>query len=630
MARDYQWYHDEVTGTFDFLQNKYQLGHQRMKRNLQLDKDHGGHWKLISGLSGMEGENFLKSIGVASPADLVSVNYVGSYDRLMLSFLNYQDLKITAKPKTPENYVSARLQGEAMNYEWRHSRFGPEYDLALLDFVTTGNCWFKVGWNTVLDHSDNPKKHGELELRDIVEDSLSGLRCSSFMMAYDLSAPNKHPDTASWVCQGFYASKEWIANNDALNNKAIRKGIGGGDVKPTKLADTFYDHENDDWKTKAASELYFCFELWDKMYRKRFIFCHGVEDPLHEETPKQWDKSIENGGYCMEYPWIHARFIDLVNEWAGIGLPNWIESLQLQADRSETSLYDYVHRNLGGQFQGDSPGVDPEEVNKFLRGEKFIWKKPGTSGISAINQPSIPADQYRISAMTEQHMEKVTRLNEILAGLPAGSRVSATEFQGRANYSQMGINAIQRKADAMVEAIARQGIKHIKANYDRKRMIQIAGPLGSYWDKVPSVVDGKDGTFWVEFNRDNIQGEFDVEIQSSAAPKKDPIQEVQELNSFTQLLFAAAKFAAAGADLTNIGGINLYEALRATGEAMDMKNLPRILTGAQVVEKPIMELLGINIPQIIQFRPGAGAATANSTGISEALGSMAGSQGGNG
>lgn len=618
MERTDEWVHGTVADSLDWIQKKYWNGHERWRRNITLDR--GDHWSVHRYPLPVDPETQKLIPLQDSGLDLIAVNLVGSYNRLLLNYLTYRNLKSVLKPTKPDDVMNMDLLTLAANSEWRRRMFEVDYNAAILDGIVTGDGWYRVDWNTEIAKD---KKKRIIEPRDIFQDSPSGRRVSPFMICWDYNSPTKRMDAGEWALEFSYRPKWWLIENEALNNKKLRAAMSKGNdpsAMPTamKTGDPFFGLEAG--SETMAEGLCLTYEWWHKPTRLRKIYVLGMEDPIDIRTPAMWDRSISRGGYLLEYPWINFRFIDLINEWGGLGLPVWIDDLQMEFNRSRTMMFDRRKREVGGQVQVNEK-TDVEEIRRYLKGEKVIKKRAeDAQGFTPIINAPIPADEYRLLAAIKQDMEELTRLSGILRGQSPGNRVSATEFQGLSSFAQTGgVNTFVRKADIFASAIVRHLARHIQYGYTKGKFERVAGPMADYWIDELNTIDMGDGTHFVELNEKYLHGDFDIEVESTSAPVMDAVQTYQQFRDWFTIAIQLGQMAVGtGADLENMGGINVFEGLRKLGELQGHKDLARIIKRFELVEQPIKE--------VASFQIGASSplSQTNSTNSSQAISALSG------
>ena len=109
-----------------------------------------------------------------------------------------------------------------------------------------------------------------------------------------------------------------------------------------------------------------------------------------------------------------------------------------------------------------------------------------------------------------------------MGGAQRSSRMSATESQ----LIQQGFdNRISEKIDAVAETI-------------RAAVMKMDALMNKYWQDEMSVkVMGMDGqTYWVSYSANDMQGEYDIEIDPESMVQQPPGSKKQELAALIQAL----------------------------------------------------------------------------------------------
>lgn len=100
--------------------------------------------------------------GAQSLNDRLIVNVVFATVNVLLPAVAINNPKFTISARNPKSQAQAILTQEILNYLWRTNKYQPQFKLAVLDFVTIGHGWLKVGYKWTkepevkeVDPSDN-------------------------------------------------------------------------------------------------------------------------------------------------------------------------------------------------------------------------------------------------------------------------------------------------------------------------------------------------------------------------------------------------------------------------------------------------------------------------------------------
>lgn len=561
--------HNRVWQAYKWFQQDYEYGHQFMLRMIELDR--GNHWTADS--RSRFGESAPKS---DAPRTEITVQITKAQRELLMSFLFNRPAQYLVSPQTPESVQAAILQQRLLNYHSEKQGWEEQWEIAGHDYITTGRGIMRTGFERFINTTAVPEKQGYIELRDfILEQRPFEYAVDPFMFIFDTCAPDHTLRTARWCAEFFIQPRDFVESNARYEGKA-QKDIRAGRQIPQLYDDMVGQSRHSISDKKNLCTLY---EYWDKLYRWHYIFVKGVERPLVSEP---WPYTN-----LLEFPYIFMDLLTDINEYWPKGMPSLTEDIQLEKNRTRSGLVDYRRRFVHAPYEVDSD-VGDEQFAALKRGEhyKVPAGKPGPS-VRVPQLPPLNPEEYRIDAVLDADAEKLTGLNELVFAQAQASRTSAREIMARTNFSMLRIDRYQAGLDRARIKAARQIINLMKTFFVGQDVIDIVGPQGEYWGRVTGQPSSADGIYWVPYTSADIQGEFDVKVETSAAPKKDPTIEVQERMSYLQLGLKIGQFIMQSqGNPVQLIGIDLLEGYKWVGEAFNFKDLQRIVPSAAIIKAP--------------------------------------------
>lgn len=493
-----------------FRQNHWN-GDKAWKKYLNLYR--GKHWAAST-----EDSDDVSSDNVR---DRITVNITGSTVLNLVPFLIRQNPQFLVKPRKPEDVISAALQEEILNYVWKEFDMQPQARAAALDACIVGHGIVKTGFNLDIDESFE-KEVDTIEYRDYIRREEPYIhRVSPFLFLFDPEAPEHDLKSARWCAEIFFKPLQDVLTNDRYS-ELVRRKIRNGDVSPSSVMSVMKQADPDDLtfqEDQDSGDLnrIVCFELWDKRTKKYYVFAHGVHEPLVE---RDWPFP-----YLEGFPYEMYAFIPVPDEPYPLGLPASIEDQQLELNRIRTSMFQHRRRH-NRKYTAIEGMVDPDELVKLTMGEDgTIVTVKERGAIEPIQDAKLSSDQYQIESVIKQDIRELTGSDELARGGNLPSRTTATEIQTRSRLLGLKLEDRIEGWDNFIENVGRKILQHIKANYITDKVIKIAGIQGVYW---------------VKYTPEDIQGEFDMALDSTSGEQTDPVVDRQQAIQIMQILLNAA------------------------------------------------------------------------------------------
>jgi hypothetical protein len=456
-----------------------------------------------------------------APRDRVTVNVVGSTILNMVPFLMRRSPYFYVNPKKEESILSAKLQENSLNYEWRNQKMQKQVKAAVLDSSIIGHGIIKTGFTFKAALPDNPAKDGNIVFDDsmVKDESPWVKRVSPFLFLFDPLAIGRDLQTARWCAEIYYDSVSNVLANPLYSKKAKNKILDG--LANIKTIDdilregegSIYNRFGDADKEGVENQQIVLFEVWDKKFMKQYVFADGCTEPLLER-PWPYD-------YLGGFPYIKFDFIPIPDEHYGIGIPKWCEDPQLELNRIRTFQFDHIRRN-NPKYIGLEGVMEDSEERKFEYGDpSSLIKVKDMNGIKPLELANIPQDKYQIAEVIKQDIREMSGGDELLRGGALADRTSATEVNARTNLLNLKLDERVELVDRFVEEIGSQVLKHIKNGYTTKKVARINGPQGQ---------------FWIPYTKEDIQDEVDIEIQSTSKPRLEPQQRISNVITIMQTM----------------------------------------------------------------------------------------------
>lgn len=504
MPVSYEQWHNRVEATLDW-RSKHWNGSSAWQRYYALYR--GDHWRSSvenpqGGMIDMDSEN---------PPDRIVVNKTMSTILTVKPFLMKRNPKFILHPRRmdkPEDIVSAFIQQEILNYEWRERKMQRQAKNALLDVLIAGHGILKNGYTKTAPTAAK-KKDGEIEYRQHISDEALYLeRVNPMNFIFDVDTGNNDLASARWAGHIFFRSKEDIIA-DTRYNAVTRGQIESGFEQVETITPDVYKkyEEHEDLKRCIL------YEIWDVKYKKYYVFAKGIEKPLIEED---WPYP-----YLEGLPFDKLDYISIPNEAYGGGIPYQIEHQQLEKNRVRTTMFEH-RRRFNRKFLAIKELIDQEEKEKFENGEDgtTVWAM-APNAILPVPDASLTTDTWRLDEIIDRDFNDIAGIDALIRNADLPSRTSAAEINARQNYSSLKLDDRVADVDEWIMNCGRKLLQHIKENYNSERAVKVVGPLGE---------------FWINYSPADIRAEVDFDMDTVSAPRIDPTIEKQQAIELMQVV----------------------------------------------------------------------------------------------
>lgn len=444
--------------------------------------------------------------------DRITVNLTGSSIQNMLPFLISTKPKAIAHPHLPTAVVSGKLQETLLNREYTKAQMHRQVKRAALDAIICGHGIIEDGFNLELDEGIK-KADGDIVYADYVKkESAFVRRISPYDFIFDPTASENDIYTARWAGEIIYMPlRDLLANSNHLKStiKAINEKVYTVNTKKDLMiperayidSEDYYENEND--------EVAICFKIFDKKFKKYYLFADGVLPPLVE---KDWPYPYLDG-----FPYTFLEFIPVPSCAFPMGLALAIEDQQHELNAVRTRIFNHGRR-FNRKYEAHEK-VDPHELDKLVDSpDGTVIIVPQMGLITPIQDAALSQDQQIIEGRIQDDIQRLSGMDSLIQGGALPSRTTAGEVNARGNLFRMKLDDRVESMDNAILNVLEHTLAHLKANLIKDQVVKVAGPEGEYW---------------VEFTIEDIQDPVDITIESVAAPKTDPqIMRQQALQVF--------------------------------------------------------------------------------------------------
>lgn len=456
--------------------------------------------------------------------------------------VNHPKVTVWPAQEGSEAADKATITEAVVNYWWRRYKIKPQFRAAVKDSLVYGHGWLKVGYRyeegaRVLNEDElaedlearvaeadqfaleAPELADQLPSDDeiaaahdgytteVVTDAPFAERVSPFDILVDPESINEHD--MGWIAQRCVYAIDDVKDDERYDAKARRALEPDGTVKW---------HLDDDKEAIAGAQRVTVWEFYD----------------LHEGTfscfTEQGDRFLrepEAMPYVYGQPFVMLRNYDVPDQFYPIGEIEAIEPLQNELNDTRTGMV--RARRLDSRkllYRKDSigsKGMDAltSDVDNAL--VEVTDDRPFTDVIAPVPRNDANAELYRQhSEVIESDIDRVTGVNEYMRGALPEVRRTATE----ASIIQDAANA--RAADKLdtiegfIGEIAQRLVMLGQQYLSTEQVARVVGPNGK--------------AILFKFDRTDIEGQFDFEVEAGSTQPQNETFRRQQAMQLLQVL----------------------------------------------------------------------------------------------
>lgn len=448
------------------------------------------------------------------------LNLIFAFVESEVPSLYFRDPHIKINPKNAQSIMAAKLMEKAVNYIWKHQRIKRENTKNVQDSLLVGHSWFKTGYSgefgSVEDANGNKYEFIEKE-------NFFGYRIPWDMIYFNQDALDP-PYDCTWIAQEVWISKEVAEKSGTFNKDALQQIQWTSKKNKDFKAVGSTDYQNTDDTQYAC-----VYEVWDKTSMQKFTISAGC--PKYIEDPKPWPYELRG------FPFSYLCFNPSPMQPLGIPDVYTFRPQILELMKVYAMMLDHLKR-FNRQLAVYGTPLTDDQLAQLAQGitGSVLNGLPSDTRIEAIVYPPIQQDIYAIERLLKEMLINISGQSPQERG--ATQQTSTRTFRELAQIRRGAENRRSRKIDLIedfVEDIAGNLVALLQQYADIPFYVRITGDdykeieaaLASRPSKdQPNAVTSQQG---FTFTKEDIQGEFDLDVVAGSTTPLDREQTMQIL-----------------------------------------------------------------------------------------------------
>jgi hypothetical protein len=487
------------------------------------------------------------------PYDQAMVNLAFSIQNTVVASVTTQYPKFTVSPNVIGQDAQATIAEAVLNYCWRHYGFHAEFQAAVNDMCMLGHGWLKVGWRyreetetVTLSPEEQMAEVMEIEAQaeematqfpgaaselptdeevaenvtptrkvaNVVEDDPFVERVSPFDIVIDPEACSWRE--LRWIAQRSIRDLEDVRNDSSYDARARHKVQA--DMSIGRRDDAYDDDRVDAAFVNEDDERVTVWEYYNIVDHEWCVFAENGEGFLVKPGPTPTP---------FGNPYVMFRDYDVPDCFYPMGEIESVETLQEELNKTRTQQIharkQYVRKFIAREA---SLGARAREaLASEIDGDvAFITDddRPLTDVI--VPAPSLSFDPNLFNNHSQQiitDLQMVTGLSDYQFGQMPDTRRLATEAMAVEGATNARASFKLSRIEKLLADVGRYLLQVLQQFMDAQRAARVSGPGGE---------------MLFTFTPEDIQGEFDFQVEAgSTQPKNDMIRRQEAVTLFNTL-----------------------------------------------------------------------------------------------
>lgn len=438
-----------------------------------------------------EGEYKINNQAIKAPP----INLVFGYVDTQLSKIFFRSPYISINAKGGEFIERAHILEKVINYYKNELSVKQEAEKAVIDGFLVGHGWIKTGYTGEIES-------GEASDTEYVKDGQVYVCYVPWEdMLFDVTLSKDPPHDCKWVAQRIIKPvDEWKESKLYSNTESIKSNVSTTDLSGKKIEENLKD---------ADIDLFEGWEIWDMENKKVLCVAESYDNFLRESD---WPYEMDGYPYCMlKFNRINKKPYPLSDIY--LIEPQILEKIKLRSGQ-----INHIKR-WSRQLNVEKGAMSREEMEKFAQGIDggITQREKGFAPPVPIQYAPMQDEIFVLDNLIGQDMDSVIGQNEVDRGGQAKTKTK-TKYELQEQLQGTSTRQARRidKLEDFLEEIFRKVIQLLKQFQDTPMYVAITGMTPAEIQDKMRVDPSKLVPGGIEFTKEDIKGEFDVEVKAGS------------------------------------------------------------------------------------------------------------------
>lgn len=478
----------------------------------------------------------------------IPINHVFSWVKTEQARLYMNDPYITVNAKRIEDLGASQIAESAINYLWGEIDLKRQGKLALLDALLIGHGWIKTGYTanfgiieakepTVIEKRGRgrpPKEKEEVSEPDTNEfvksENVFAVHYPWTDVVFDPSATWPAHHNARWI------AFRWVKPLRAIKNSKLYRNTE--DLKAADMAQ-IYGRPNEQMPFGRDIQAVVGWEIWDKDHAKVITISPGHNKILREIA---WPEELLDTDGNPVSPAVMLSFNPVPGEAYPVSDVKLFEPLLLEKIKSRSIQVNHLKR-WNRQIFMKPDLMTPENKSNFKQAiDGAIIEIQGKANEDFFIPPYAPvqSDIYGIENSIDQDLREIQGQSPMDRGAPFKTNTRSV-WEARQSLSGSGSRAEERRdvVEDFLAEVARKLLGIMQKKFDIPRVAKIVGNKAIMQALAvnapnPKMAQAMLPPFLMSWNRQDIQGEMDVDVVAGSTAPADKESQISQIEQLTK------------------------------------------------------------------------------------------------
>lgn len=451
------------------------------------------------------------------------LNLTFAYVQSEIPALYLRDPHIKVNPKNEQSIDAAKIMEKAINYIWKHQRIKRENTKNIQDALLVGHTWFKVGYSGEFGVAEDSNGN---RYEFIEKENFFGYRIPWDCVYFNPDSIDP-PYDCTWIAHEIWATKENVEKNPIYNQEAVKDLQYSAKKNKDNVSKGTVDYAS--YSPSEEANLCCLYEIWDKESGTKFTISPGSSQYLEE--PKPWPYELRG------FPFSCLVFNPSSSYPYGIPDVYTFRPQILELIKVYAMMLDHVKRfNRQLVVKGTPLSADSMAILKQGITGAVLNDVAADTVIEPIQYPPIQQDVYAIERLLKEVLINVSGQSPQERG--ATQQTSTRTFRELSQIQKGAENRRSRKigtVEEFIEDIASNLVALLQQFADVPFYVRTTGQdaaeIAQALANRPSAqkAGAVTGAAGFTFTKEDIQGEFDLEVVAGSTAPLDRLQTMDTL-----------------------------------------------------------------------------------------------------
>lgn len=474
------------------------------------------HWDQIQ--EEYEGEYKIAGTTIKYPP----INMVFGYVDTGISKLYFKDPYISVNAKSGKYVNRAPLVEKVINYLVRELGIKKEVEKILRDALMVGHGWVKFGYSGEIQEEEQKEGQTSEEINEFIKDGeVFVIHVPYEDILFDVTLCKDPPYDCRWIAHRIVKPLEAFKNSKLYKNTdGLKSNISALDMSGQKIEKELHDSD---------LEMFEAWEIHDKDSNKVFVVADKTDKFLRED-----DNVLEMEGL----PFSMLKFNPIPKKPYPLSDIFIIEPQILERIKLRGAQLNHIKR-WSRQLSIEKGSMSKEEMEKFSMGVDggVTQREKGTAPPSPIQYAPLQDEIFVLDDLIQKDMDTEIGQNDVDRG---GQARTKTKTKYELQEQQQGIAGRtakrQDKLEDFLEEVFRKVLQLVKQFQTTEKYVAITGMTPQeIMEKLGVGIDML-APGGIMFDKEDIQGEFDVEVKAGSTLPMNKANKIKVLEGLLEVL----------------------------------------------------------------------------------------------